>query len=114
MGDFSRMAELPKMYQHCKSEDPDINLLDFVGEHLLNLENILDHFDHDKEDGKKEQPHQPYNFSINAVQPVCTISSPETIPAKPLPLMDHTYLQHNDACIPQSSSQDIFRPPVAV
>jgi hypothetical protein len=59
-GDFATIAQLPAMYQHCKvTEDPDINIPDFIVEHLLNLEDVA------AEQGDKEEhelPHNPVPF----------------------------------------------------
>ncbi|PQJ12281.1 hypothetical protein CJD36_000545 [Flavipsychrobacter stenotrophus] len=51
MGDLSFMRDLPQMYQQCAQEDPDINLCDFVVEHLLNIHDGDEAEEHDK-------PHQ--------------------------------------------------------
>jgi hypothetical protein len=56
-GDFAAIAQLPAMYQHCKTtEDPDINLPDFIIEHLLNIE------DTDEDSDGHELPHHPIAF----------------------------------------------------
>jgi hypothetical protein len=60
-GDFSTIAQLPAMYQHCKTaEDPDINIADFITEHLLNIEED----DADEKD-EHELPHNPVSFQTN-------------------------------------------------
>ncbi len=51
MGDLSFVRDLPQMYHHCAEEDPDINITDFVFEHLLNIHDDDDAQEHDK-------PHQ--------------------------------------------------------
>jgi hypothetical protein len=52
-GDFAALAELPAMYHHCKTtEDPDLNVVDFVIEHLLNIT------ENDNTD-EHELPHNP-------------------------------------------------------
>ena len=56
MGDFSVLKDLPKMYEHCKvNEDKDMTPLDFVTDHLLNIDGLFDK--HDNGDGQK--PHSP-------------------------------------------------------
>lgn len=52
MGDLSYIKELPQMYNHCATEDADIDICDFVFEHLLNI--------HDEDDAEQEhdKPHQ--------------------------------------------------------
>jgi hypothetical protein len=58
-GDFSLLSQLPVLYEHCKSaEDPDMNLLDFITDHLLNIDGIFDkHLP-----GDDQKPHQPFQF----------------------------------------------------
>ena len=56
-GDFSTLPDLPKMYQHCKqTEDIDMTPLDFITDHLINIDCFFD--DHADDDDQK--PHQPY------------------------------------------------------
>ena len=55
-GDFAVILELPAMYQHCKAtEDKDMNIVDFVTDHLINIDCLFDA--HDNNDAQK--PHQP-------------------------------------------------------
>jgi hypothetical protein len=64
-GDFSTLPDMPKMYAHCKAvEDPDMDLPDFITEHLLQIDGL---FGHDiPEPGDK--PHQPIQFHHQLVQ----------------------------------------------
>ncbi|MBA0882402.1 hypothetical protein [Flavobacterium undicola] len=66
MGDFSTLVHLPEMYSHCKeTEDPDLNLCDFIGEHLMNLDGIFEAHESEEDDDK---PHQTVDFvSLNQV-----------------------------------------------
>ena len=70
MGDFSTLVHLPDMYSHCKeTEDPDLNLADFVGEHLMNLDMIFEAHPSEEEDDDK--PHQAVPFVFqNQVTPL--------------------------------------------
>ena len=52
------------MYRHCAEEDPDIDVYDFIFEHLLNIQ------DGDNPEGQ-EKPHQPV-FHHNPIQPLIT------------------------------------------
>lgn len=64
---WSHSFDLHKMYEQCSYEDPDINPLDFVLEHLLNLEDVFEHIEGESsefEDG--ELPHQPYQVTQSA------------------------------------------------
>ncbi len=58
-GDFSVMPDLPKMYQHCKlTEDADLNLMDFVTDHLLDINGSFDK--HDFGDAQKRHSSTPF------------------------------------------------------
>ena len=64
-GDFSTLSQLPKMYQHCKAtEDPDMDVPDFITEHLLEVDGLLGH----EEQDAKEKPHQPIQFHHQLTQ----------------------------------------------
>lgn len=60
MGDMSFIRDLPQMYSRCAQEDPDINIADFVVEHLLNIH------DNDDEPEEHEKPHQPVYHHVPA------------------------------------------------
>ncbi len=61
----TRVLNLREMYQHCSLEDPDITPLDFVFEHLLNLEGIVDCFEGKNESDEAEhQIPQTTEFSL--------------------------------------------------
>ena len=58
-GDFSAIADLPKMYQHCKAtEDKDMTPLDFLTDHLINIDGLFDKHDN----GDDQKPHSPIQF----------------------------------------------------
>lgn len=69
MGDFSTLLHLPEMYSHCKeTEDPDLNLVDFVAEHLMNLDMIFEAHETEEDDDK---PHQIVSFeAVSHVTPL--------------------------------------------
>lgn len=55
-GDFSSLADLPSMYYHCKStEDKDMTPVDFITDHLLNIDCLFDKHDN----GDEQKPHTP-------------------------------------------------------
>ncbi len=57
--DFSVIKELPKMYQNCKeTEDNDMTFVDFITDHLVNIDGFFDK--HDKGDEQK-----PHKFSFH-------------------------------------------------
>lgn len=54
MGNFSFLSSLPEMYRHCKTyEDKDMNAIDFITDHLINIDGIFDKHDH----GDNQKPH---------------------------------------------------------
>ena len=70
IGDFSMMADLPKMFQHCKAtEDADLDIFDFVTDHLMDFDSVFDIHE------QGEKPHQSNAVShtiqqVNFVSPV--------------------------------------------
>lgn len=65
MGDFSTLMDLPEMYRHCKStEDKDMTPMDFLTDHLFNLDCLFDSHDN----GDEQKPHAPIQFHHQDVQ----------------------------------------------
>ena len=62
MSDFSTLSDLPKMYEHCKStEDKDMTVIDFVTDHLVNIDSIFDNHDN----GDEQKPHKTVDFTVH-------------------------------------------------
>ncbi len=60
--DFSIIPNLPELYAHCKeTEDKDMNLVDFITDHLMNIDGIFDAHDN----GDEQKPHEPFDHQIN-------------------------------------------------
>lgn len=111
MGDFSALSYLPTQYKHCKeTEDKDLTALDFITDHLINIDYLFDA--HEK--GDEQRPHKPFQYSQHFITCTFVITkkitfSPKTIviPAK------------NTFGFPSASSYSfnfltsIFRPPLA-
>ena len=106
-GDFSTMADLPRMYQHCKeTEDPDMDICDFVIEHLLQID---DDQGEAKNDNDHERPHQPIQFNhlsapISAKQRGIKMEQPAIVKCEKQVVTDDIYLSDFPA--------DVFRPPM--
>ena len=69
--DFALLPQLPALYHHCKeTEDEDMSFVDFVTDHLININDIFN--THDTNDSQR--PHQPFHFEhlqhIVAYEPV--------------------------------------------
>jgi hypothetical protein len=81
-GDFSAIADLPKMYQHCKAtEDKDMTPLDFITDHLINIDGIFDKHDN----GDEQKPHSPIQLHHTLAQIVFVTQQFKISFNKPLP-----------------------------
>lgn len=61
-GNFDTITQLPEMYRHCRAtEDRDMDLLDFITDHLLDIDS---HFDPHGE-GDDQKSHQPCHFQLH-------------------------------------------------
>ncbi|MEZ5016074.1 MAG: hypothetical protein R2800_03425 [Flavipsychrobacter sp.] len=109
-----RSVYLCKMYEHCSIEDPDITPLDFVFEHLLNLEEIEQLFEGDEEEEEGELPHQPFQITQSSSQYVVAI--PRTLQVSLLPFIEITdrvdYPANKNNFYHYNYNTDIFRPPI--
>jgi hypothetical protein len=64
MGDFSALKDLREQYIHCKeTEDKDMTLVDFITDHLINIDGLFDKHDN----GDKQKPHSPTHFANHHV-----------------------------------------------
>ena len=55
------LNEIPEMYHHCKStEDKDMTPLDFITDHLVNIDGLFDK--HENGDEQKPHTHQFKTF----------------------------------------------------
>ncbi|WP_133242681.1 hypothetical protein [Flavobacterium psychrotolerans] len=63
MGDFSVLKDIPDMYRNCKeNEDKDMTFVDFITDHLVDMDAIFDK--HDKGDEQKPHKYTYHNHSI--------------------------------------------------
>lgn len=102
------------MYAHCSDEDPDITPLDFVFEHLLNLEDVMHYFEDEDEDEEGERPHEP--FQITQSSSTYVVVFPKKIELRLTPelvLADKIdYPINRDNFYYYNFNTDIFRPPI--
>ena len=108
--DFSAIADLPEMYRHCKTtEDKDMTLVDFVTDHLVNIDSFFDK--HLK--GDEQKPHLPKHIHHYTVQ-TCFIQNYEVF--KPLNLYSEffevTKLKYSDDFYTSDYSKSLLRPPI--
>jgi hypothetical protein len=107
--DFSVMQDLPAMYRHCKAvEDKDLTPLDFITDHLLNLDCIFDQHDN----GDPQKPHIPPQFNHQNYQNFFLMKDIELLTNKPVPLAQKLSF-HSDNSKPKDYIGTIFRPPIS-
>lgn len=106
------MAHLYETYKHCETEDPDLNVADFVFEHLLNIPEFFD--GRGQDDDKNEKPHQPIHLT-SLSQVAILISKPISFECRNAMLNDRTiaYSAFRDQHLPAGYSVKMLRPPIA-
>ncbi len=110
-GDFSALSQLRGMYDHCKTvEDPDMDMMDFVTEHLLNLDDMPED---DDEADEHELPHNPIPFHTTTASIVYYISEPETISFKTEQPVVLDQSEYHSPYSPRLNTHKIFQPPKA-
>lgn len=107
-GDFSAIADLPKMYQHCKAtEDKDMRPLDFLTDHLINIDGLFDK--HEK--GDEQKPHSPIQFRHSLAQIVFVTQQFKISFSKPLALK-RNFPSYTNRFYFSDYSSFVFRPPI--
>jgi hypothetical protein len=108
-GDFSALSQLGAMYQHCRqAEDPDLDLSDFITEHLLNLDCL---FTEKPLTDEHELPHSPPPYHTTIVSVFYQATEPVTISfdmENPRSNDDGVY---QSPYFPQFGFNPIFQPP---
>ena len=111
MGDFSTIQDLPTMYRNCKTtEDKDITLIDFVTDHLLNIDGLFDAHNN----GDEQKPHQSSQNQRHAQTVTLLNIQPYTMITKSFFLKTEKIPVCSDNFIPANYSCKIFHPPIAV
>ena len=113
MSDFSVIENLPKMYANCKAtEDKDMTPIDFITDHLVNIDSLFDKHNH----GDEQKPHKNIDFTLHHsitsfFQEITTIefhnNKTAISNAVQIPDYENSLYFHN----PISS---LFRPPINV
>ncbi|RYE26536.1 MAG: hypothetical protein EOP51_00270 [Sphingobacteriales bacterium] len=105
---------LQERYQHCSVEDHDITPLDFVFEHLLNLESIVNFIEGEHEYTAGDHAHAPFQASGNSIQ--IALAMPVDIQHSVAPHCSFpasiTYSLGKDEGYASRDGSSIFRPPV--
>lgn len=108
-GDFSALADLPRMYQHCKStEDKDMTPLDFITDHLFNIDALFDKHSNDDE----QKPHSPIQFHYPTSQTIFINKLQAILPSKSI-LNKKENTQYTDKLYFFDYQSFIFRPPIS-
>lgn len=108
-GDLGIMAELPAMYRQCKAtEHHDMTLLEFVTDHLLPFDSMVD----PHPPGDQQRPHKPMHhragtnpYAPLTKPPTAMATVPSALPQEQLPELRALY--HFDPLVA------VFRPPNA-
>lgn len=110
-GNFSALQELPEMYQHCKAtEDKDMTPLDFITDHLLNLDGIFDKHN----SGDEQKPHSPiHNQPISQIT-AFQFRSGFNFKIAHIFFEKKLYFFHSDNFIKSGYISNVFRPPIVV
>lgn len=110
-GDFSAISQLRDMYHHCKtSEDPDMNLADFVAGHLLNLDEI---FEDGTEPGEHELPHSPTPFHTTTAVVAYYVNRTEIIAFETKQAGIVNLPEYHSPYFSRLNTHKIFQPPRA-
>lgn len=111
-GNFSCMYYVPQAYAGCVAEDPDIDVADFVFEHLLSLEGLFELIEHEQDDN--DQSHPPLHLPQTVVQTTVIVIQPIQISfnAHTLPAPDISYTLYRNPFRPGHFTEDVFRPPI--
>ena len=96
------------MYKYChNNEDKDMNCLDFITDHLLNIDGLFDA--HDQQD--EQRPHTPLH-RINHTQASIYFSTKSQDSIEPSYTRNSNYFFIKEDRLPSEYKAEIFRPPV--
>lgn len=108
-GDFSALVDMPRMYQHCKTtEDKDMTPLDFITDHLLNIDAWFDKHNN----GDEQKPHSPIQFHHSISQTIFINKPQEVLPSKTIfNKKENTF--YTDKLYLFNFTSFLFRPPIS-
>lgn len=102
------MPGLPDMYRKCKAtEDKDMTPIDFITDHLLNIDGVFDKHDN----GDEQKPHNPSSIHFNQAHNLFTVIV-TTITIGRKVLSTKLFVIHTCAFYPSEDMDSIFRPPI--
>lgn len=112
---FMHRIDLHEMYNRCSEEDHDITPLDFIFEHLLNLEAIVNIIEGEHNLPEGDQSHAPFEVAQTTV---LVMSVPPTLSQFDLgknylfSLEKPVHFTSNSDFYMSQFFRDIFRPPI--
>jgi hypothetical protein len=108
-GDFSVLSQLPAMYQHCqRTEDPAMNLADFITDHLLNLDEV---FNESEEADEHELPHNPVPFHTTNATVFFCVHVPQIILLPADKPVVQNQADYHSPYFSRLNQHEIFQPP---
>lgn len=113
---YIQYFNLHEKYTQCSHEDHDLNPLDFIFEHLLNLETIVNFLEGEHEYEAGEHPHEPFQTAAQSISLVL-ITPPNTIQIDLEKCQfnfpkDVQYPFSNKGFYLSNYQDNIFRPPI--
>jgi len=108
LSDFSIIPDLPEMYSHCKtSEDKDMTMIDFITDHLVNIDGLFDKHDC----GDEQKQHKPFEHKVNIASNFIAIiyTSEISIPQK---IIDNNIVTYNQI-YQYDFVESFLRPPIS-
>lgn len=110
-GDFSVLLQLPAMYQHCQlTEDPDMDMADFITDHLLNFDEL---FSKSEASDEHELPHNPVPFHTTTAPDFFCVSVPEIILLPAVKPAAQKQCSYHSPYFSRLNRHEIFQPPRA-
>jgi hypothetical protein len=106
-GDFSAMTELSEMYHHCQAtEDKDMNPLDFITDHLFNIDSVFDA--HEGNDDQKPHHYTLHSHIVSFISREIYLCLPpifQDLEDRPIFIYTSPYISTDYVC-------RVFRPPI--
>ena len=108
LGDFAAIQDIPEMYRHCKAtEHADMTPLDFITDHLINIDGIFDKHDN----GDEQKPHKQIPIQHHG-QITLTFVTYFTLTYVQFQSVTNKLPFFSDNFLPSEYISKIFRPPI--
>lgn len=107
-GNFSALEDIPAMYHHCKAtEDKDMTPIDFITDHLINIDGLFDKHDN----GDEQKPHTPIQLHHLFAQTIFVIQQFKISFQSPTTKKDQSLIYQEQFYL-ADFSPFVFRPPI--